>query len=281
MQQKKSATPGRASSTKRSAKSPPASSYDAPNFPPISIASHRALAAAQNEIFARFNANPELASLLLVNPVLAFKEVGVRLSHKMAHHVMQTLRHPTRVNQREAELVQQLQAALGEKPRPTDPAWVSQFLFEKLQLKPLATQGHTPAYKDPLDAATLERLQTLRPKLRRGTDTGPLASTGMTIRIVGRSSALRRMDLDGPAPQLKSASDTPELVDLETLYFYKDLDPLVRDVLELGILQRSAFPIRTGSSYRKIKSGKQTNIFRTWITGVNFPEEPHEPDRQL
>jgi hypothetical protein len=80
--------------------------------------------------------------------------------------------------------------------------------------------------------------------------------------------------LDAPVPDLKPASRAPKRVELETLYFYKDSHPLVRDVLELGILQRRAFPIQTASSYRKIRDGKRPHVFRAWIRSVRFPETP-------
>ncbi|MEL7227161.1 MAG: hypothetical protein AAGL17_20580 [Cyanobacteria bacterium J06576_12] len=67
----------------------------------------------------------------------------------------------------------------------------------------------------------------------------------------------------------------PHRVELETLYFYKDTHPIVRDVLALGIIQRQAFPIQTTDSYRRIRQGQKRNPFYAWINNVRFPVRDH------
>src|ERR1035437_1547099 len=56
-------------------------------FPILKIHSHRALADGQKEIARRLEATPEIAQLLLINPVCAFQDVGVEVSSEIASHI--------------------------------------------------------------------------------------------------------------------------------------------------------------------------------------------------
>jgi hypothetical protein len=265
------------------------------NFEPIRLEGHRDLIVQQSALFRRFNDHPELATLLLINPVLAFGEVGVEMSREIAHHVLHTLQHPPRQRRRRDELEASLKEKIGELPRPEDPQWVSQFLFEKLQLTPLKTDGLKPAYKAPLNAAAIERLQALRPKrqLRRQQQAeseykqlesaSDQPATRLSTRV-GRSAlrikmthnAPRRLDIEADLPPLQEAHRAPTEVNLETLYFYKDSHPLACDLLELGIIKRRSFPIHSGDSYRQIKEGQKNNAFRTWVKSIRFAEAPDD-----
>jgi hypothetical protein len=80
------------------------------------------------------------------------------------------------------------------------------------------------------------------------------------------------MDLDAELPPLPSASAAPKKLSLEELYFYKESHPVARQLLELGIVQRQAFPIHSADSYRRIKRGEKSNAFRGWIRGIRFPD---------
>jgi hypothetical protein len=83
---------------------------------PISIESEHDLRRHMRAICRRFNDDPALSRLLLVNPILAFADVGVTLSPAMREHVMNALRFPPKLRERiarlEGELKQEL-AALG------------------------------------------------------------------------------------------------------------------------------------------------------------------------
>lgn len=247
------------------------------DFDKLAIQDRRELVTKQREILHRLNTNPELAVLLAINPALALKEVGVDLSKEAAHHVLRTFRYPRELRQRRQELEECLKAALNEKAQPNNPKWVSRLLFEKLQLQPLDTQGQTPKYIEPIDSTTMERLQALRPKPERRERYTNLRSVRETVlALIPPPSSARRMDLNAALPALQPACEIPQQVTLEELYFYKDSHPLVYKVLELGILQRQAFPIQTGSSFRQIKRGEKKNALYSWITSVKFPEHQNQ-----
>jgi len=240
---------------------------------PMPIKNHRELVVYQREILQRLNAAPDIAALLLLNPVLALKEVGIQPSRSVAHHVLHTLQHPAALRQRREEIRQTLQKKLGENPQPNDPCWVRKFLFEILKLQPLNTQGLTPKYVEPLPLNGMEKLQALRPKQK--TDRYPTVhsrGSSTVLAIAPFPTTARRMDLQADLPPLGPACDVPEQVTLEELYFYKDSHPWVQQVLELGILQRRAFPIQSSSSFRQIKRGERTNALHQWIASIRFPE---------
>ena len=243
---------------------------------PIHITTHRHLASGAAEINKRFNANPDFASLLLVNPVMAFKEVGVTVSPEIASHILHTIQFSSSVQKRHDELQKKIADAIGETPRATDPEWLSHFLFEDLKLKPLVTDGQTPAYTPIISAETVAKLELLRPASRRGKG-GPDAPNG-AIRIDGHPPSLWQLDLDAPAPKLKTADSIPTELDLPTLFFYKDSDPLVREVLELGIIEKNALSIQSAATYRDVKDGKKAFALGAWIKTIRFPEAQDESD---
>ncbi len=269
------------------------------DFEPLTVTSHRAFGTAkvQNAIFARFNENPDLAKLLLVNPVQAMKAVGVTLSTRLQKHVMHTLQYSPRLDAERKALEEHLHSQIGRKPRPNDPEWVAEFLFGELGLKPLDTRNHTPTYKTPLDADMMRVYEKLRPKRRtdaarkadmaqqtapqppRSPDDTTEGTSLLTLKMP--RTAITRLDLDAPLPELGHARKAPKAVDLETLYFYKDSHPLVRDLLQLGIIQRRQFPIQSADAFRKIQRGERPNPFTRWISDVRFPivEDDDEPDR--
>jgi hypothetical protein len=236
----------------------------------VYIATHRQLAAHQREIFKRLNSDPQSASLMLVNPALALQGIGFKLSGEVIHHVLYALQHSPQLRQRRNYLEQKIKQEIQEKPRPYDPEWVSSFLFVKLNLHPLNTHGLTPKYVEPIDSYLMEQLQELRPE-PRGQRYEKASVGGTVITFIPAQSRIRRLDLDATLPELKTVCIAPDSIELETLYFYKNHHPLVRDVLELGIIQKQAFPIQTADSYRQIKRGEKNNAFHAWINGVHFP----------
>jgi len=242
-------------------------------FEPIEIDRHIALAANQREIFRRFNQNPDLAKMLLINPVLAFAEAGIKLTPEIQRHVLETIQHPPQLRLRRDEIESRLREQINETPQPNNPEWVSSFLFKKLRLKPLDTIGHEPQYVEPLNAEIIKRLQARRPK-REPRPAGRRRLTGTFISVATWKPTVRRFDLEAVLPKLKAARSAPPEVTLKDLYFYKDSHPLARDLLELGIIQRRAFPIHSGDSYRRIKEGKKPNAFRSWIKSIRFSEKP-------
>lgn len=241
------------------------------DFPKLEVASHRALVVEQERIVERFNAHPELAVLFFVNPVLAFREFGVTLSPEMADHLLHALQHPPKLRARREALEQSLAERLGAPPQPNDARWLATTLFETLEIEPLQTAGQQPAYVPALPRDVLDRLAKLRPRFRNRRGDTPRRLSGMGVRIREWHPTARRMDLESAAPALPRAARPPASVTLEELWFYKDASPVARELLELGIIRRRAFPIQSADSYRKIRAGEKANAFRGWITGLRFP----------
>ncbi|HLA42197.1 MAG TPA: hypothetical protein VJZ27_02110, partial [Aggregatilineales bacterium] len=133
-------------------------------FEPVHIDQHNVLLTQQPEFFQRFNENPNIASLLFVNPVLAFREAGITMSPEIARHVLRSVYQPKHVRDRLAVLETKLKEALGEMPRPHDPEWAATFLFEKLKLPPLDTTGVEPVYLPSRAAEAIAKLNARRPK---------------------------------------------------------------------------------------------------------------------
>ncbi|HEX7438541.1 MAG TPA: hypothetical protein VF319_00460 [Caldimonas sp.] len=241
---------------------------------PIEIRTHRALLVQQGAIAARVAAQPDLAVMLLINPVLAFERMGVKMSAEIASHVLHTIQYPKAVRERRDVLEATLKKALGEPARPTDPVWNVHLLFELRKLAPLLIGALVPQYKPPIGEEESKPLQALRPAGTRRYTQPRLLAPRSRVGSVPWKESLRRMDLDTPAPKLEPADSTPLEVPLEDLWFYKDLDAIVHDALELGIIQRRAFPIHTPDSFRQILDGSKHNAFRLWIRSLRFKTEP-------
>ncbi|MCC6534088.1 MAG: hypothetical protein IT531_16185 [Burkholderiales bacterium] len=238
---------------------------------PLTIATRRDLAASQKEIAARINADPRFAVMVLVNPVLAFKDLGIELSAEVQHHLMHRTQHPVELRKRRDALEQALREALGEEPRPNDRAWLAATVFERLKLAPVDSAGIEPAYLPPLNTALIARLAALRPKPKPRYRGARRASVKAGIRVAAWQPAARRLDLDAELPKLPALAQAPRELALDALYFYKDAHPLARQLLELGIIQRQGFPFHTPDAYRKIRAGERRNAFRNWIRSVRFP----------
>jgi hypothetical protein len=138
------------------------------------------------------------------------------------------------------------------------------------KLAPLAIGDRVPAYLPPLGQQESAKLHSLRPPGTKRYPQPRLLPPRNRVSSVPWKESLRRIDLNAPAPKLPQADRTPDSVPLEDLWFYKDLDPIVRDALELGVIQRRAFPVHSPDSFRKILEGKKKNAFRLWITSVRF-----------
>jgi hypothetical protein len=148
--------------------------------------------------------------------------------------------------------------------------WNRHFLFELRKLAPLQIDEHVPVYRPPLGEEESAKLHALRPTPTRRYPQPRLLSPRNRVASVPWKESLRRIDLDAPAPELPTAKEPPEQVPLEDLWFYKDLDGLVHDALELGVIQRRAFPVHSPDSFRQILEGQKSNAFRTWNKRVRF-----------
>jgi len=74
----------------------------------LEIGSEHDLRQHMRTICRRLNEAPEVARLLLINPLLVLEDVGVELTPAMREHVMQALRFPKKRQERLAELERQL-----------------------------------------------------------------------------------------------------------------------------------------------------------------------------
>lgn len=238
----------------------------------LHVDSHRALLADARQIIARLQAQPDLIPLLGVNPVLALRAVGVTLTPSMADHVLRSFRLSPRARAECDPLVASLTDALGEAPKPLDPAWMARLVFEKLRLTPRDTQGQTPAYASALDAAATSRLARLLPAGGGGTDGTSEPRTA--VRLVLPVTA-NRLDLSAPAPALPPLAETKTALTLEEAWFYKDESPLVLDALRLALIERTAVPVASAARFRQLREGQISHPFTTWITGAGFPTVKH------
>lgn len=83
---------------------------------PIRVETHRDLRRHIRVICRRFNSQPELARLLMVNPVFALEDAGVELTPELKEHIVSRLRFPPKLVERIAQLELELRAqfiALG------------------------------------------------------------------------------------------------------------------------------------------------------------------------
>jgi len=239
---------------------------------PVTISTHKQLAAKTAEIVSRLNQDPELARLLLVNPAAAIQDAGYSLSPEILKHVLETVRHSKVTAEKRQGLEALLEKEFGEHPQPLDPVWLKRALFEKLKLQPLDTAGREPVYRNALSPELLKRLGKFRPSLRRAKVATPKPLHGVALQVSLCHKWPGRFDLDAPLDKLAPAAAPPAAVDLNTLYFYKDSHPLVRSLIELAVIQRSSFPIHSPDSYRKIRSGEKPNPLRTWVKAVRFKQ---------
>jgi len=248
---------------------------------PIHITEHDMLLKQQDRLFRRFNENTALSRLLLVNPVLAFKEAGITMTPEIARHVMRSVYQPTRVRNRLAELVIKLKETLGGLPKPDDAGWNARLLFEILQLDALDTGGLQPIYHAPRSAVAIKKLNERRPRAKSRYDVPGRHFRGGGMALSGPYQAppdLRQLGLDAALPQMPTRDDKPESIPFEELYFYKDQHPDVRDVLEYGILIKRGIPIHSADSFRKIAAGEKENFFHSWISAVRFSDKENNDE---
>jgi hypothetical protein len=241
----------------------------------MQLKTHRDLVRHQAEIAARLAAEPRMAVMMAINPVLALDALGVSMTPEISHHVLHTLQHPAEVRSRRDVLEQTLYKELGEPPRPNEPAWNAHLLFDLRGLAPLDAQGRTPTYTPPLGQEESRPLQAMRPPATPARYPYPRRLPPRSrVASVPWKESLRRLDLEAPVPPLPQAQSAPKEVPLEDLWFYKDLDPVVHDALELGFIRKIAFPIHGPDRFRRILEGKETNAFLLWIDRIAFKAEP-------
>jgi hypothetical protein len=241
-------------------------------FEPFEVKDHRGVAVAFRKIAERIAKDPEFGVMMAVNPVLAMERYGIKLSPQMQDHVLRAIRHPPRLRTRREALEAKLTEALGTAPRVDDPAWLAETLFERLGLEPQEVGDAQPAYRPPMNAEVMARVRPLRPP------GAPRYPGPRRLKVQARigmkpwKEAVRRLDLNATVPELPPTTERPDAVTLEMAWFYKDRHELARDLVELGQIQRMAFPIRTPDAFRRIAAGEQASAMRSWITSLRFKD---------
>jgi hypothetical protein len=145
--------------------------YDAQVKKPerLSLNTERDLRNNIRNICQRLNDTPELARMLLVNPVLALEDAGVEMTPEVKQHIIDALRFPASLQKRRAELEVELGdelAALGVNYKlPLTQEQRAHLLFHVLKLEP-----HEESYEavDKLtskEARALSRQHPLAAKL--------------------------------------------------------------------------------------------------------------------
>ena len=244
-----------------------------PESPTLDASSHKRLAVAVREVSRRIAEHPEYSVMLAVNPAMALEAYGVKLTPEMRDHVLRSLKHPEAVKTRREELEASLEKALGEPPRPEDPAWMARILFERLKLTPLDTYGREPTYEPPLNATILDRLAPLRPKPKIKYPPPRHKPITSSVGVTPWTEKAPFLDLNAKAPDLPLAKTAPAEVPLEAAWFYKDKDPVAHDLVELGQIRRTGLVFHTPDRFRKIAAGETPNVFRSWFRSVRFNAE--------
>jgi hypothetical protein len=239
-------------------------------FERIAVKTHRELLAVARTLAARIQKNPEFSVMLLANPVLALEQYGIELTKEMQHHILDTLRHPPKLRARRKELEASLEAALGERAKPNDAQWLARLVFEVRQLPPSDTREASPSYRSALDPRIVERLQRLRPRASKRYQGARGHRMQAAVGLAAWRPSVRLLDLDAEPPELPPARQVPKRLTLEEGWFYKR-DPIVRDAIELGQIERRAFPFRTPAQFRDLASGKKLDAFGAYVRTVRIP----------
>jgi hypothetical protein len=114
-------------------------------LPEIVINNRRELAKNVKEIARRFNANPDVAKRMLMNPIYALEEIGVTLNKDMRQHVHNTFSNPPAAQRMrealEAELRPELERLTGKAEIPATPEERAQLVFQHLKLTPFGPEA--------------------------------------------------------------------------------------------------------------------------------------------
>jgi hypothetical protein len=140
---------------------------DPPSLTPIVVGTHREFLKHMPEIVRRLNANPQIAKLVLINPIYALEDLAVTLAPAMADHVYQTFHAPPARQARLAELEREIRADLdklpGQPPIPTTPAERARVVFGVLGVRRAA--GDSDEQLDHVRLRSYAHRHPLIPKL--------------------------------------------------------------------------------------------------------------------
>jgi hypothetical protein len=246
--------------------------FQPPEFTRIELRDHRALAVAFRTLGQRIAESPEYSVMLAINPVLALEQYGISLTPELRDHVLRTLQHSGPVRERRDALEESLTEAIGERPRPTDETWLAETVFKKLGVAALDTAGVEPTYKPPLNVEILKRIAPVRPPGTRRYPNARRSKVKSHLAMRPWREAVRRLDLDARPPKRPQAKSPPETFTLEQLWFYKDQNSTLHDLLELGVIQMSGMRVQSPDSFRRIAEGERRDAFRVWVRSIRFKD---------
>jgi hypothetical protein len=241
----------------------------------LRIDEQRGLIEHRKAIAARLQAHPGAIRMLIINPVMAFKDAGIELSPAVANHVLHAIQYPPEVRAERTRLESELKATLGKTAEPTDPTWLAVTVFGQLGVTPLDIGDAQPAYRSSFTAEELAALGSLLPT--RGVvtlpapDPTPVISGVAPVAMSFEPKTVQLLDLDAPVPAFPPAASAPSELSLTDLWFYKDAASVLRPLLSLGIIISSGVAIYSSSQYRKIRDGEAQSELLMWINAVQVP----------
>ena len=120
-------------------------------------------------ISQRLNANPELAKLVLINPILVLEDLGVQLSNDVKHHIIESLRFPPALTKRRDVLANELKQDLSALNIHHELKFTNKqradLVFKTLQISPLSTDNVAE-----LSSSQLRLYKDKHPILKKLTD---------------------------------------------------------------------------------------------------------------
>jgi hypothetical protein len=258
----------------------PASRHPPGSDAVLTITTERGLTRYRKQIAARLQANPAAMSLLVINPVMALREVGVELSPKVANHVLHAIAYPPAIREQRTRLIDELRKELGVVPHPSNKEWLARTVFDRLQATPLEIGERTPVYKSSVDTSAVRAIQALLPTRGVTVDGKPQDPqhpiyAAPDVPLACQPQTLNQLDLDATVPDLPVAKKAPAELTLPQLWFYKDSVPLAKPLLQLGIVENSGVYIHGPDNFRLIRDGDLPNDLVSWISGVRIPGTPH------
>lgn len=261
---------------RKRASSKPAGSAQAAPDDILTITTERGLTRYRKQIAARLQADPAAMSLLVINPVMALREVGVHLSPKVANHVLHAIAYPPAIREQRTRLIDELRAELGGVPHPNNKEWLARTVFDQLRATPLVVGTHQPVYKSSVDSDAVLAIQALLPTRGVTVDGKPQDPehpiyAPPDLPLACQPHTLSQLDMDAPVPDLPAAAKPPRELTLSELWFYKDSLPLARPLLQLAIVENSGVYIHGPDNFRLIRDGKLPNDLVSWISGVRVP----------
>jgi len=215
---------------------------------PLAIASERDFRQRMRDICRRLNEAPEVARLLLINPVLVLEDVGVTLTPAMREHVMQSLRFPKRRAERLAVLERQLREegeALGVTLElPLDGERRARLVREVLAREAAPGEG---------------RPGEGRPSEGEGPPGkgGPRRTLAPEALTRGRASPW----------QVPTAADVPASLGVRELRAFRQAHPFLRTLAACERTRQGALAFFPRDVYERFKSGE---LQHRWVRSIRF-----------